>query len=65
MGVDGVKGMGELKKAGAITVAQDEKSSIVWGMPGNAVKAGYVEEVVSLEKMSERIMQIVSENGKH
>jgi len=37
MGGDGAQGMKEMKEAGAHTIAQDEKSSVVWGMPGEAV----------------------------
>jgi two-component system chemotaxis response regulator CheB len=40
MGDDGVQAMKTLRSAGAATMAQDEPSSVVWGMPGAAVKAG-------------------------
>ncbi len=42
MGSDGVKGLSKIRHAGGITIAQDELSSIVYGMPGEAVKAGAV-----------------------
>ena len=40
MGDDGARGLLEMKQAGAPTMAQDEASSVVWGMPGEAVKMG-------------------------
>ena len=48
MGDDGARGLKEMHDAGAPTVAQDEASSVVWGMPGAAVKLGAVDEVVPL-----------------
>jgi len=60
MGDDGAKGMQEMHEAGAPTIAQDEKSSVVWGMPREAVKLGCVDEVVSLLKISERIVDLFS-----
>ncbi|MDH5570266.1 MAG: chemotaxis response regulator protein-glutamate methylesterase [Gammaproteobacteria bacterium] len=56
MGADGAKGMLEMKQQGAITVVQDEKTSVVWGMPGAAVKLGAVDEIVPLNKVAEKIM---------
>jgi two-component system chemotaxis response regulator CheB len=58
MGDDGAEGMGEMRAAGALTIAQDEKSSVVWGMPGEAVKRGYVDEVLSLEKIGPRLIEL-------
>jgi two-component system chemotaxis response regulator CheB len=52
MGVDGAAGMANIKKTGAITVAQDEASSIVWGMPRVAIEQGAANYVLSLDKMA-------------
>lgn len=60
MGDDGAKGMQEMHDAGALAIAQDEKSSVVWGMPGEAVKLGCVDEVVSLLKIPGRIVDLFS-----
>ena len=49
MGDDGAKGMMEMKEAGAFTIAQDEKSCVVFGMPYEAIKLGAVDKVLSLE----------------
>jgi len=55
MGNDGSASLYALKRAGARIVAQDEASSIVWGMPGAAVRTGTVEVVASLDKLPETI----------
>lgn len=52
MGDDGAKGMLEMKNAGARTLAQDEKSCIVFGMPHEAIKLGGVDKILPLEKLS-------------
>lgn len=57
MGRDGVEGMKAIKKAGGKTIAQDEKSSIIFGMNKAAIDAGCVDEIVSLEKMAEKILE--------
>lgn len=58
MGDDGAAGMGEMKEAGATTLAQDEKSSVVWGMPGEVVKRGFADEVLTLMKISSRLQAL-------
>jgi len=58
MGADGAAGMGEMKEAGARTLAQDEKSSVVWGMPGEAYKRGHVDELQPLLSIGERLRQL-------
>jgi len=52
MGADGAEGMKEMLDAGAFTVAQDEASSVVWGMPGAACKLGAAKEVKALDKVA-------------
>ena len=56
MGDDGAKGMLELMEAGAHTIAQDEKSCVVFGMPNEAIKLGAVESVLSLSKIADHII---------
>lgn len=55
MGQDGLKGIKALADLGAYVVAQDEASSVVWGMPGAVVGAGLAHSVVSLGKIVEEI----------
>jgi two-component system chemotaxis response regulator CheB len=52
MGDDGAQGMLELKTAGAITIAQDESSCVVFGMPKEAIALGAVHIVLPLEKIA-------------
>lgn len=60
MGDDGARGMKEMHEAGAPTLAQDEKTSVVWGMPGAAVKHGGVDEVIALDMIADRILHYAS-----
>jgi two-component system chemotaxis response regulator CheB len=57
MGDDGAKGMLEMKEAGAYTIAQNEESCIVFGMPNEAIKLGGVDKVMSLESIPGEIMR--------
>jgi len=56
MGADGAQGMKEMHDAGSVTIAQDEESSVVWGMPGSAVEMGGVDHIVSLEKIADKML---------
>ena len=56
MGDDGAAGLAEMRKAGARTLAQDEESCVVYGMPKEAVKRGGVERSVSLGAIAREIM---------
>ena len=56
MGKDGAQGMLAMKKAGAMTFAQDEASCVVFGMPREALAIGAAEHAVPLSEMSERIL---------
>ncbi|MFC1684337.1 chemotaxis response regulator protein-glutamate methylesterase [Pseudomonadota bacterium] len=58
MGDDGAAGLGELKEAGAPTVAQDEKTSVVWGMPGEAVNRGFADSVLPLSKIAGELVKL-------
>jgi two-component system chemotaxis response regulator CheB len=57
MGDDGAHGMLEMKQAGAFTIAQDEASCVVFGMPKEAIKMNAVEQVVPLEKIPDAIIK--------
>lgn len=56
MGADGAAGLLAMKQAGCLTLVQDEASSVVWGMPGSAVKLEAHSQIVSLHKMATKIM---------
>lgn len=58
MGDDGARGLLEMRQAGARTVAQDEASSVVWGMPGVAVKLGAAESVLPLSSVAEALLKL-------
>jgi two-component system chemotaxis response regulator CheB len=59
MGDDGARGMKEMRDAGAPTLAQDEATSVVWGMPGAAVRLGAVVEVLPLSAIAGAVMRLV------
>jgi two-component system, chemotaxis family, protein-glutamate methylesterase/glutaminase len=62
MGADGARGMLSMREAGAVTIAQDEKTSIVWGMPGEAVKLDAAVKILPLQKIAEEaLLHTVSE----
>ncbi len=56
MGDDGAKGLLEMKQSGAYTIAQDEKSCVVFGMPKEAIKLNAADQVIPLEKISNNII---------
>ncbi len=60
MGADGAEAMKNMKEMGAINIVQDEQSSVVWGMPGEAFKLGAADHVVPLEKIAEQILVIAT-----
>jgi two-component system chemotaxis response regulator CheB len=59
MGSDGAQAMLAMRQAGSYNLAQDEASSVVWGMPGAAVKAGAANEVLALERVAPTLCQLV------
>lgn len=73
MGSDGAEGLGEIKKAGGITLAQDKDSSAIFGMPRAAIERGYVDKVAALDDIPKCLRTIaggpqkteVSIYGKH
>jgi two-component system chemotaxis response regulator CheB len=64
MGRDGAGGLLAMKKAGAATIVQDEKSSIVFGMPKAAIEVGAADQVVRLERIAAKIMDWVRLQAK-
>ena len=59
MGHDGSEGIRHVKGVGGLTLAQDEASSAIWGMPGSAVETGCVDEILSPEGIRDRLIREV------
>jgi two-component system chemotaxis response regulator CheB len=64
MGRDGAEGLHEMQRAGAATIAQDERSCIVFGMPREAIALGGVDEVVPLEDIPDAILRVASQSPR-
>jgi two-component system chemotaxis response regulator CheB len=64
MGDDGAQGLLEMRQAGARTMAQDEASCVVFGMPKEAIDRGAVDEVVPLDLLAERVLRRVQRLGE-
>jgi two-component system, chemotaxis family, protein-glutamate methylesterase/glutaminase len=60
MGGDGSKGLLEMKEAGAKTIAQDEKSCVVFGMPKEAIKLNAAEKILPLDKIASTILALTA-----
>jgi two-component system chemotaxis response regulator CheB len=60
MGADGAKGLLEMKEAGARTIAQDEKSCVVFGMPKEAIGMGAADYILPLDEIATKMLQMVS-----
>jgi len=58
MGKDGARGMKEMREAGSPTIAQDEATSVVWGMPGEAVSIGAAEKVLPLNEIADATIRL-------
>ena len=58
MGDDGARGLLELKEAGASTIAQDEKTSVVFGMPFEAIKLGAAAQILPLDRIAREVLKI-------
>ncbi len=58
MGQDGLRGVGILKARGATVIAQDEASSVVWGMPGAVANAGLADVILPLDRVVPEILRL-------
>jgi two-component system chemotaxis response regulator CheB len=56
MGEDGAAGLGMIRAAGGLTIAQSEESCVVYGMPKAAIERGYAARVVSLDAMANTLI---------
>jgi two-component system chemotaxis response regulator CheB len=61
MGKDGAAGLLALRHAGALTLAQDEASSVIFGMPREAIEMGAADRVLPLDRFSGTLLEAVCE----
>lgn len=64
MGKDGLEGSRHIVNAGGTLIAQDEASSVVWGMPGAVARAGLTDTLIPLPRMGDEIVRLVSRNTR-
>jgi two-component system, chemotaxis family, protein-glutamate methylesterase/glutaminase len=62
MGVDGAAGMLKMKQAGAFNIAQDEETSVVYGMPKAAFEMGAVDQICPLPQIAEEILRLAQQD---
>jgi len=63
MGSDGANGTRRLREKGAWSIAQDEATSVVWGMPGAVASQGQADEILPLDRIAPRMTEIVARAG--
>jgi two-component system chemotaxis response regulator CheB len=59
MGTDGLDGARDLVKAGATVIAQDQASSVVWGMPGAIAQQGLASAILPLDRMASEVAALL------
>jgi two-component system chemotaxis response regulator CheB len=64
MGADGAEGMLSLRRAGAVTIAQDQHSSVVFGMPREAIERGAVQSIVPIDRIAATILERVGSGDR-
>ena len=64
MGDDGAVGLAEMKGRGAITIAQDEASSVVFGMPAAAIALGVVDHIVAPAQIPALLTRLVASEAR-
>ncbi len=64
MGDDGARGMKEINETGANTIAQDEHSCVVWGMPAEAIKRGGVDFILPLHDITNKLISLCNAHYK-
>lgn len=62
MGEDGVEGLGAVRDAGGLIVAQDQESSVVFGMPGAAIEAGLPDVILGLDQIADYLVEVARDD---
>ena len=65
MGNDGAQSMSQLRAKGGRTIAEAQETAVIWGMPGELVKAGGADCIVPLTKIADRLQEMVPNNAAH
>jgi two-component system chemotaxis response regulator CheB len=60
MGSDGMRGAADIVSAGGGVIAQDEASSVIWGMPGSVAHAGLASALLPLDQIAPRLVRLFS-----
>ena len=60
MGDDGAEGIGRMKAVGSLTIAQDEESCVIFGMPKAAIKRGHIDHILPLHKILQTVGMALS-----
>ena len=63
MGQDGARGCENIRAAGGTVVAQDEATSVVWGMPGAVVTGGFADHIAALNQVSPTVLELIRSRG--
>ena len=64
MGDDGARGLLEMKQTGSVTIAQDEATSVIFGMPKEAIKLGCVDKVLPLQAIAGTILNVTNDRPR-
>lgn len=62
MGSDGAQGLLKMKEAGSINIAQDEKTSVVFGMPKSAIELGAAHHILPIHEVAAKVVSIINDN---
>jgi two-component system chemotaxis response regulator CheB len=65
MGDDGAEAMAELHARGGRTIAEAEETAVIWGMPGELVKAGGADWILPVSKIADRLQKLTTRNAAH
>ncbi|MEW6982823.1 chemotaxis response regulator protein-glutamate methylesterase [Colwelliaceae bacterium 6471] len=63
MGKDGAMGIAEIAERGGYTIAQDEETSLIFGMPAAAIRTGKIRQILPLNKISEQLIKVLNAMG--